>query len=169
MRYNKIREMDISNGKGVRVSLFVQGCEFHCEGCFNPETWDFSKGKIFTTEDMNNIIKLAKKDYIKGLSILGGEPLHPNNIESVAMIAEYFKYVYPTKDIWLWTGYKYEDIIKRTDTHNVLDYIDVLVDGQFKKDKKNLKLKWAGSENQRCIDVGRSLRENKIVLEEKML
>ena len=157
MKYNKIRKMDISNGEGVRVSLFVQGCSFHCKNCFNQETWDFNKGKEFTTIEVNKIVQLANKDYINGLSILGGEPLHPKNIESVSMLCEYFKYKYPYKTIWLWTGFRYEDILKRENNYNIFNYIDILVDGQFEEDKKDLTLKWRGSSNQRVIDCKKSL------------
>lgn len=163
MRYNKIRKMDISNGPGVRVSLFVQGCTFNCKGCFNPDTHDFKGGKEFTTEEVETIINLANKSQIKGLSILGGEPLHPNNVESVTMLAEYFKYKYPEKTIWLWSGYKFEDILKRED-HKIFEFIDIMVDGQFEEDKKNIKLKYCGSENQRVIDVQESLKQNKLIL-----
>lgn len=163
MKYNKIRRLDISNGPGVRVSIFVQGCTFNCKGCFNPDTHDFNGGKEFTTEEVDTIIKLASKDQIKGLSILGGEPLHPNNIESVCMLAEYFKYKYPEKTIWLWSGFHYEDVL-RMEYNKILDYIDVLVDGQFEEDKKNLKLKYCGSENQRVIDVQQSLLTKEVVL-----
>lgn len=166
MRYAKIRKMDISNGEGVRVSLFVQGCSFHCKNCFNPETWDFNGGKDFTTVEVDKIIKLCNKDYIAGLSILGGEPLHPNNIESVSMLCEYFKFKYPNKTIWLWSGFKYEDILTRENNYDIFNYIDVLVDGQFEEDKKNLTLKWRGSSNQRVIDCKKSLLENKIILKE---
>lgn len=166
MKYAKIRKMDISNGEGVRVSLFVQGCSFHCKNCFNPETWDFNKGKEFTTIEVNKIVQLANKDYINGLSILGGEPLHPKNIESVSMLCEYFKYKYPYKTIWLWTGFRYEDILKRENNYNIFNYIDILVDGQFEEDKKDLTLKWRGSSNQRVIDCKKSLAENKIILKE---
>lgn len=164
MRYAKIRKMDISNGEGVRVSLFVQGCSFHCKNCFNPETWDFNGGKDFTTAEVDKIIKLCNKDYIAGLSILGGEPLHPNNIESVSMLCEYFKFKYPNKTIWLWSGFKYEDILTRENNYDIFNYIDVLVDGQFEEDKKDLTLKWRGSSNQRVIDCKKSLLENKIIL-----
>ena len=163
MRYNKIRMMDISNGPGVRVSVFVQGCTFGCKGCFNPETHDFKGGKEFTTEEVERIITLANKDQIRGLSILGGEPLHPKNIESVTMLAEYFKHKYPEKTIWLWSGYKFEDILKRED-HKIFEFIDIMVDGQFEEEKKNIKLKYCGSENQRVIDVQESLKQNKLIL-----
>ena len=166
MKYAKIRKMDISNGEGVRVSLFVQGCSFHCKNCFNQETWDFNGGKEFTTAEVQKIIELANKDYIAGLSVLGGEPLHPNNIESVSMLCEYFKFKHPEKSIWVWTGFKYEDIIKMENNYNIFNYIDVLVDGQFEEDKKDLTLKWRGSSNQRVINCKKSLAENKIILKE---
>lgn len=162
MRYNKIRMMDISNGPGVRVSVFVQGCTFGCKGCFNPETHDFKGGKEFTTEEVERIITLANKDQIRGLSILGGEPLHPKNIESVTMLAEYFKYKYPEKDIWLWSGFRYEDLLK--ENVKIFDYIDVLVDGQFKEELKDLRLKYCGSQNQRVIDIKESIKQNELVL-----
>lgn len=163
MRYNKIRKMDISNGPGIRVSIFVQGCAFNCKGCFNPETHDFNSGKEFTTMEANKIIQLANKDYINGLSILGGEPLHPKNIESVSMLCEYFKYKYPYKTIWLWSGFRYEDILERENNYNIFNYIDVLVDGQFKEEYHNPTLRWKGSSNQRVIDVQSSLREERVV------
>ena len=115
MRYNKIREMDISDGEGVRVSLFVQGCEFHCKGCFNPETWNFEGGKEFTTDTLNTLLELCDKEYIKGLSILGGEPMHPNNRETVVDIMRAFKYKFPNKDIWMWTGYTLEKLLSEND------------------------------------------------------
>ena len=123
MKYAKIRKMDISNGEGVRVSLFVQGCSFHCKNCFNQETWDFNGGKEFTTAEVQKIIELANKDYIAGLSVLGGEPLHPNNIESVSMLCEYFKFKHPEKSIWVWTGFKYEDIIKIENNRRIINNI----------------------------------------------
>lgn len=166
MRYNKIRIMDISNGEGVRVSLFVQGCNFHCKGCFNSETWDFNGGKEFTTAEIQKIIELANKDYIAGLSILGGEPLHNNNVDEVSHIVATFKEKFPNKDIWLWTGFKFEDTIKDSKRKFILRNIDVLIDGQFEEDKKDLTLKWRGSSNQRVIDCKKSLAENKVILKE---
>ena len=166
MRYNKIRKMDISNGEGVRVSLFVQGCSFHCKNCFNQETWDFNGGKEFTTAEIQKIIELANKDYIAGLSVLGGEPLHNNNVDEVFHIVATFKEKFPNKDIWLWTGFKFEDAIKDSKRKFILRNIDVLVDGQFEEDKKDLTLKWRGSSNQRVIDCKKSLAENKIILKE---
>ena len=166
MKYAKIRKMDISNGEGVRVSLFVQGCSFHCKNCFNQETWDFNGGKEFTTEEIKKIIELADKDYIAGLSILGGEPLHNNNVDEVFHIVATFKEKFPNKDIWLWTGFKFEDAIKDSKRKFILRNIDVLIDGQFEEDKKDLTLKWRGSSNQRVIDCKKSLAENKVILKE---
>lgn len=166
MKYAKIRKMDISNGEGVRVSLFVQGCSFHCKNCFNQETWDFNGGKEFTTAEIQKIIELANKDYIAGLSVLGGEPLHNNNVNEVFHIVATFKEKFPNKDIWLWTGFKFEDAIKDSKRKFILRNIDVLIDGQFEEDKKNLTLKWRGSSNQRVIDCKKSLAENKIILKE---
>ncbi len=166
MKYAKIRKMDISNGEGVRVSLFVQGCSFHCKNCFNQETWDFNGGKEFTTAEIQKIIELANKDYIAGLSVLGGEPLHNNNVNEVFHIVATFKEKFPNKDIWLWTGFKFEDAIKDSKRKFILRNIDVLIDGQFEEDKKDLTLKWRGSSNQRVIDCKKSLAENKIILKE---
>lgn len=160
MNYNKIRKMDISNGPGVRVSIFVQGCTFNCKNCFNPETHDFNRGKEFTTEEVEKLIDLCSKDYIRGLSILGGEPLHPRNRESVTMLAEYFKYKLPEKDLWLWSGFQYEDLKDL----EIMKYLDVLVDGRFQEENKDIRLKYCGSSNQRVIDIKRSQKENKVCL-----
>ena len=160
MRYNKIRKMDISNGNGVRVSIFVQGCHFHCEGCFNPETWDFKLGKEYTLDIENRLLDFCKKDYIEGLSILGGEPLNPLNIKDVIELAKRFKELFPNKTIWLWTGYLFEDIVDK----DILKYIDVLVDGNFKIELKDPRLKYCGSKNQRVIDVKKTITNNKITI-----
>lgn len=160
MRYNKIRKMDISNGPGVRVSIFTQGCAFNCKNCFNPETHDFTAGKEFTDETMNKILDLCDNDNIEGLSILGGEPMHPKNIEGTTKLAKAFKERFPNKNLWAWSGYKFDEYIKDKD---VCKYLDVIVDGQFVDEKKDLTLKWRGSKNQRVIDVQNSLKNNKIV------
>ncbi len=159
MRYNKIRKMDISNGPGVRISIFMQGCHFHCKDCFNSETWDFEGGKEFTDETINRVLELCDKEYIKGLSILGGEPLHPKNIEGTTRLAKKFKEKFDDKTIWVWSGFLFETINKDT-----LKYIDVLVDGQFKTELFNPTLKYKGSSNQRVIDVQKSLKNNSICL-----
>lgn len=161
MRYNLIREMDISNGPGIRVSIFTQGCHFHCKNCFNKETWDFKGGKEFTTNTIDKILNLSEKDYIKGLSILGGEPMHPENIVGTTKLAKAFKEKYPNKSIWVWSGYKYDEYLKDKE---VLNYIDVLVDGTYQDDLHDPTLKWKGSSNQRVINVPKSLEANKIVL-----
>ena len=159
MRYNKIRKMDISNGPGVRISIFMQGCHFHCKDCFNSETWDFEGGKEFTDETINRVLELCDKEYIKGLSILGGEPLHPKNIEGTIRLAKKFKEKFDDKTIWVWSGFLFETVNKDT-----LKYIDVLVDGQFKTELFNPTLKYKGSSNQRVIDVQKSLKNNSICL-----
>ena len=161
MKYNKIRKMDISNGPGVRVSIFFQGCSFHCKGCFNEETWDFLGGKEFGEEQIATIIDLAKDDYISGLSILGGEPMHPKNIEATTMLAKRFKEAYPNKTVWAWSGFLFDEYIKDKE---VSKYLDVIVDGQFDEEKRNPNLKWRGSSNQRVIDVQKSLINHKVEL-----
>lgn len=161
MNYNKIRKMDIADGPGVRVSIFLQGCTFNCKNCFNPETHDFSKGEKFTDEVIEKVLDLCKPDYISGLSILGGEPMHPINIEGTAKLAKSFKERYPEKDVWSWTGFLFDRDLKDKE---VMKYIDVLVDGQYIDEKHNPKLKWRGSENQRVIDVQKSLKTGNIEL-----
>ena len=136
MRYNQIREMDISNGPGVRVSIFMQGCHFHCKNCFNKETWDFEGGEEFTEDTIKKVLQLSNKEYIKGLSILGGEPMHPNNIEGTTKLAKAFKEEYPDKTIWVWSGYRFDEDLKDKE---VLNYIDVLVDGTYKDELHNPK------------------------------
>ena len=160
MRYNKIRKMDISNGPGVRVSIFFQGCSFHCKNCFNTETWDFDKGLEFNDETIDMIIKISEADYITGLSILGGEPMHPNNIKGTIKLAKRFKETYPNKTIWAWTGFLIDNICDK----EILNYLDVLVDGQFVDELKNPTLSWRGSSNQRVIDVHKYLKYGCIML-----
>ena len=160
MRYNLIRKMDISNGPGVRVSIFMQGCAFHCKNCFNPNTWDFNAGQEFNQNTIDEVLDLCKEGHIKGLSILGGEPMHPNNIEGTTKLAKAFKEKYPDKSIWAWSGFKFDEDLKDKE---VMNYIDVLVDGQYKDELHDFTLKWRGSSNQRVIDVQESLKENKVV------
>ena len=161
MRYNKIRKMDISNGPGVRVSIFMQGCSFHCKNCFNPETWDFNGGKEFDDSTIDEVLDLCGKSHVKGLSILGGEPMHPNNIEATTKLAKAFKEKYPTKNIWAWSGFKFDEDLKGKE---VLNYIDVLVDGTYNNELNDPTLKWRGSSNQRVIDVKESIKNNNITL-----
>lgn len=160
MRYNLIRKMDIADGPGVRVSIFMQGCAFHCKNCFNTETWDFNGGKEFTNDTINEVLDLCNQGHIKGLSILGGEPLHPNNIEGTTKLAKAFKEKYPEKNLWVWSGFKFDEDLQGKE---VLNYIDVLVDGQYKDELHDFTLKWRGSSNQRVIDVQKSLKEKQIV------
>ena len=162
MRYNKIRQMDISNGPGVRVSIFMQGCTFNCKNCFNPETHDFKGGKDLDDKSINKLIDLSNHEYISGLSILGGEPLHPKNIDGTTKLAKIYKETYPDKNIWVWTGYKFDDEILKN--KEIFKYIDVLVDGQFKEELYSPILKWKGSSNQRVIDVKKSLKQNEIII-----
>lgn len=160
MRYNKIRKMDIANGPGVRVSVFMQGCSFHCKNCFNPETHDFNGGKEFTDETISHVLELCDKDYVEGLSILGGEPMHPTNIDGTAKLAKAFKERFPNKNVWVWSGFLFDINLKNTEA---VKYIDVLVDGQYVDELHNPLLKWKGSSNQRVIDVQKSLKENKVI------
>lgn len=160
MRYNKIRKMDISNGPGVRVSIFMQGCVFNCKNCFNPETHDFNGGKEFSDKTIEMILNLCNKDYIVGLSILGGEPMHPKNIKGTIKLAKAFKERYPDKTIWSWSGFLIDNIVDK----EILNYLDVLVDGQYVDELHNPTLKWCGSENQRVIDVKKTLKKGEVVL-----
>ena len=164
MRYNKIRKMDISNGPGVRVSIFEQGCSFNCKECFNPETHDFNGGKEFNQETIDRVLNLCENENIKGLSILGGEPLHPKNIEGTTKLAKAFKDKFPNKNLWIWSGFKFDEDLKNKE---VLKYTDVLVDGQYVDELKNPKLKWKGSSNQRVIDVQKSIKNNTIIIYDK--
>lgn len=161
MRYNKIRKMDISNGPGIRISIFMQGCQFHCKNCFNPETWEFENGKEFTNETIDRVLELCGDENITGLSILGGEPMHPTNIEGTTKLAKAFKEKYPNKTLWAWTGFLFDKWVKDKE---VAKYIDVLIDGQYVDELRNPLLKWKGSSNQRVIDVQKSLKEDKVVL-----
>ncbi len=161
MRYNKIRKMDISNGPGVRVSIFTQGCAFNCKNCFNPETHDFTLGNEFTKETADKIMDLCDKDYIEGLSILGGEPMHPKNIEGTTKLAKAFKEKYPNKSLWVWSGFNFEKDLKDKE---VMKYVDVLVDGQYVDALRNPTLKWKGSSNQRVIDVKASEKGSETIL-----
>lgn len=161
MRYNKIRKMDIADGPGVRVSIFMQGCTFNCKNCFNSETHDFAGGKEFTQNTIDTVLKLCDNDNVEGLSILGGEPMHPKNIDGTKELAKAFKEKYPEKNVWVWSGFQFDKDLKDKD---VLKYVDVLVDGQYVEELHNPILKWKGSSNQRVIDVQKSLKENKIIL-----
>ena len=164
MRYNLIRSMDIADGPGIRVSIFMQGCEFHCKNCFNSNTWDFEGGQEFKEETIDTVLDLCKGKEIKGLSILGGEPMHPKNVEATTKLAKAFKEKYPEKNIWMWSGFEFDKALKDKEA---MKYVDVLVDGRYIDELHKPNLKWKGSENQRVIDVQKSLDEGKIILYEK--
>ena len=155
--------MDISNGPGVRVSVFMQGCSFNCKNCFNPETHDFCGGKEFTNKTIDSILGLCENENIEGLSILGGEPLHPNNIEGTTKLAKAFKAKFPSKNLWIWSGFNFDNDLKDKE---IVNYADVIVDGRYDELKRNPMLKWKGSENQRVIDIKKTLKEHKTSLYE---
>lgn len=172
MYYAKIKECDISNGPGIRISLYVSGCRNHCKGCFNKETWDFKYGKEFTDETLQNIIELADNVYIEGLTIVGGEPFEPENQETVLKIIKKFKENYPHKNIWVFTGYLLDTQIKKwceelPYTKDIIKNIDVLVDGKFIEELKDPDLGFRGSSNQRIIDIKKTIEQTKIVLHYK--
>lgn len=183
MRFASMRNLDISNGEGVGVSLFVQGCDRHCFNCFNPDTWDFNGGKKWTEETKNKFIKLIDRPYINRISVLGGEPLAEQNLDEVLSLIKEIRISFPEKTIWLYTGFCWNDImcsfaglqadcvvLDKKDIEawekrrKIISNIDVLVDGEYIDEQKDLSLKFRGSKNQRVIDVKQSLAQNKIVL-----
>lgn len=170
MHYATIKNFDIANGPGVRVSLFVSGCTHRCPGCFNEVAWDFEYGQVFTQETIDEILTMLKPDFIQGLTLLGGEPFEPQNQPDIVKLLRQVKAAYPKKSIWAYSGYLFDkDILAGRlgpwdITQEYLSYLDVLVDGPFVEAKKNLMLRFRGSENQRLISVQDSLREKKIVL-----
>lgn len=177
MRYAQIRSMDISNGEGVGVSLFVQGCPFHCFNCFNSETWDFNGGKEWTEEIKDKFMKIIDRPYIKRVSFLGGECLAEQNLDGVLDLIKETRISFPEKTIWLYTGYELSEIVKQEQYEKVsgipsvwskrweiISNVDVLVDGEYIDEQKDLTLKWRGSKNQRVIDAKQSLAQNKVVL-----
>lgn len=170
MNYAEIKNCDIANGPGVRISLFVSGCTHHCPGCFNQVAWDFDYGQPFTQQTIDQILEMLKPGYIKGLTLLGGEPFEPENQGAIVELLRQIKEKYPEKSIWAFSGYLFDrDILSGRlgnweITKEYLSYLDVLVDGPFVEAKKNLSLRFRGSENQRIIDVPASLAANRIVL-----
>lgn len=170
MNYATIKTHDVANGEGIRISLFVSGCTHHCKGCFNKEAWDFEYGTLYTKETEQYIIDALSPSYISGLSLLGGEPFEPQNQTTVLSLIKRVRQEYPEKDIWCYTGYDFEDDIlsgKLSDqsiTAQMIENIDILVDGKFIEEKKSLNLRFRGSSNQRIIDVKKSLKEGKTVL-----
>ncbi len=164
MNYGEIKKFDIANGPGVRVSLFVSGCRHHCKNCFNEATWDFSFGKPFTQDTVQEILKALSPDYIAGFSLLGGEPFEPENQPEIIKLLSEIRRRFPNKDIWCYTGFLFDKELmdgnsraKTENTQKMLENIDVLVDGRFIEEQKNISLKFRGSENQRIIDVKKSL------------
>lgn len=170
MNYATIKKIDVANGPGIRVSLFVSGCTHHCKGCFNPETWNFNYGSPFTEEVEEQIFTYLQPDYIKGLSLLGGEPFEPENQKALLPFLRRFKERYPQKTVWCYSGYDFEkDMLTGSlgpweITKEMLSYIDVLVDGEFVIEKKNPNLRFRGSENQRVIRVAESMEHDNVIL-----
>ncbi len=173
MNYADIKRVDVANGEGVRVSVFVSGCNHHCKGCFNQCAWDFNYGNKFTEKEIDKVIEYLDHDYINGLSLLGGEPLEKQNQIGLLPLVKKVKEKFPNKDIWCYTGFDFEkDVVENMSKNNdttkeLLKYIDVIVDGKFEEDKKDLKLKFRGSSNQRVLDVKQSLKEKKPVIIKK--
>ena len=170
MNYAEIKNYDIANGLGVRVSLFVSGCTHHCKGCFNPMTWDFSYGKPFTETVQDELLEMLSPAYIDGLTLLGGEPMEPDNQRALLPFVKKVRAQYPDKNIWCYTGYKLDDELLKPSrarcevTDELLSLIDVLVDGEFIEEQKNISLSFRGSENQRLIDLPQTLSAGSIQL-----
>lgn len=170
MNYAEIKKLDVANGPGIRVSVFVSGCTHHCKGCFNEVTWDFQYGEAFTEKTISKIIRYLSNKHIFGLTILGGEPLERSNQQGLLPLVKKVKEVYPEKSIWCFTGYLFDkDVLgymwnQWDETKEFFSYIDVLVDGPFKESLKNLNLRFKGSSNQRTILIQETLKRNEIVL-----
>lgn len=182
MRYASMRNLDISNGEGVGVSLFVQGCPFHCKNCFNSDTWEFNGGKEWTEETKNKFIELINRPYIKRVSFLGGECLAEQNLDEVLKLVKQIRISFPDKTIWLYTGYEWNSLMSKIcqptfpdkdferiiEIHKkrkeIISNVDVLVDGEYIDEQKDLTLKWKGSKNQNVIDIKQSLAQNKMIL-----
>lgn len=170
MHYGNIKNCDVANGEGVRVTLFVSGCTNRCEHCFQPETWDFSYGEEFTREVEDKIISMLAPSYINGLTVLGGEPFEPSNQRALLPFLTRVRAAYPDKNIWAFTGFTFEEL--KCDgsrprcecTDGILSLVDVLVDGRYEHSKRNLSLKFRGSSNQRLIDVPKTLETGSVVL-----
>lgn len=175
MYYSEIKECDIANGPGVRVTLFVSGCTHHCKGCFNEMTWDFTYGTPFEEKDIERILELLRPTYIEGLTLLGGEPMEYTNQQGLLPLLRRVKEEYPDKTVWCYTGYLYDrDLLqdfrhKWYETKEILNYLDVIVDGEFVEELKDISLRFRGSSNQRIIDVKRSEEVGEIVLWESMV
>lgn len=169
MHYGNIKKLDIANGDGVRVTLFVSGCRNHCEHCFQPETWDFDYGKPFTEDSVQELLKALEPDYVDGLTLLGGEPFEPENQRELVKLLRRVRKLYPQKDVWCYSGYTLEQLSGEGHPHcevtqEMLSMIDVLVDGRFVEAMKDISLKFRGSSNQRIIDLKQTKVYKKIVL-----
>lgn len=164
MNYHKIDGCNMLNGDGLRVVIWVSSCDRKCEGCFNPETHDPNSGILFDTEAEKELFEALDKDYIDGITFLGGEPLHNNNIKEIYRLVSKIKELYPNKTIWMYTGYTWEEIQKDNLRKNIVKLVDILCDGPFILSLKEDGIKWVGSSNQRVIDIKKSLKENKIIL-----
>ena len=164
MNYHNIKTDDMLNGDGLRVTCWVSGCNMGCFNCYNPQTWDFNSGIPFTDDTMQEILYDLSKPYIKGLTLSGGHPLDPHNAPKVLEIVKRVKMVFPNKDIWIYSGYEWENIIKNETLREILKYIDVLVDGAYVDELRDISLAFRGSSNQRIIDVPKSLEQNKVIL-----
>ncbi len=172
MYYGEIKKFDIANGMGVRVSLFVSGCTHHCKNCFNEVTWDFHYGQEFTKETENQVIEYLKPSHVAGITLIGGEPMEQVNQRGLLPLVKRIKDIYPNKNIWCYTGYLFdEELLKPSRarcevTDELLSYIDILVDGKFVEELKDVTLRFKGSSNQRIIDVQASLKKGEVVLSE---
>lgn len=162
-RYALIRKMDVSNGEGIGISLFVQGCHFHCKNCFNPETWDFEGGKEWNDDVKKRFLELANNEHVHRISILGGEPLCEENAETVFELCKEIKTLYPNKKIWVYTGYTWEELIQKHINKEALNNVDILVDGPYKDELQDFNLMFRGSSNQRVIDVKASIERKEVI------
>ena len=172
MNYGAIKKCDIANGVGVRTVLFVSGCTHHCKGCFQPETWNFDYGERYTKETEDEIIEALRPDYVDGITLLGGEPFEPENQRELVKLLRRIKKELPQKTVWSFSGYTYEELTGDSRavcevTNEMLSMLDVLVDGEFVEAKRNISLRFRGSENQRLIDMNQTRKEGKIVLWDK--
>ena len=172
MNYGAIKKCDIANGVGVRTVLFVSGCTHHCKGCFQPETWNFDYGERYTKETEDEIIESLRPDYVDGITLLGGEPFEPENQRELVKLLRRIKKDLPQKTVWSFSGYTYEELTGDSRavcevTNEMLSMLDVLVDGEFVEAKRNISLRFRGSENQRLIDMNKTRKEGKIVLWDK--
>ena len=173
MYYGNIKKHDIANGTGVRVSLFVSGCRHHCKGCFNAETWDFNYGKPYTGETEKEILEALKPNYIQGITLLGGEPFESENQAELSALLKRVREMYPEKDVWIYSGYTYEELTDPDNgschgkyTDDMLSMTDILVDGEFHLQERDLTLKFRGSSNQRIIDIQSTIENGRVILKE---